>query len=303
MTTLKGQNIRILTLDGTMFKVVGKSTNCTVTLTGNSDDGSTKDDVALASKPEITSKSWSVSVESLDVTDAGALLTAIKNMTPFTLIWDETATADNQMAQASGYARKGQAYLNDVTFQWDDRTNSTKQLQFGGSGALEKVSPAYKMQRVTVDGAYTKGQFVRLFLGSDNSAGPAKILAAAKSLSLHVSMSLEDATTKDTTGDWQVQEPTSLTWDISSNALVRSGDTITSTVLGHDFASVEDIYEASAPVKFQIANVSGANNRTKGAVICSGSVVITQLTLNAQNRQNATYSTTLSGYGMYTVGA
>ena len=303
MTTLKGQNIRILTLDGTMFKVVGKSTNCTVTLTGNSDDGSTKDDVALASKPEITSKSWSVSVESLDVTDAGALLTAIKNMTPFTLIWDETNTADKQTEQASGYARKGQAYLNDVTFQWDDRTNSTKQLQFGGSGALEKVSPAYKMQRVTVDGAYTKGQFVRLFLGSDNSAVPEKILAAAKSLSLHVSMSLEDATTKDTTGDWQVQEPTSLTWDISSNALVRSGDTITSTVLGQDFASVEDIYEASAPVKFQIANVSGANNRTKGAVICSGSVVITQLTLNAQNRQNATYSTTLSGYGMYTVGA
>ena len=303
MTTLKGQNIRILTQDGTKFKVVGKSTNCTVTLTGNSDDGSTKDDVALASKPEITSKSWSVSVESLDVTDAGALLTAIKNMTPFTLIWDETATADNQTAQAAGFARRGQAYLNDVTFTWNDRENSTKQLQFTGSGALEKVSTAPEMQLVTVDGAYTKGQFVRLFLGSDNSAVPAKILAAAKSLSLHVSMSLEDATTKDTTGDWQVQEPTSLTWDISSNALVRSGDTITSTVLGQDFASVEDIYEASAPVKFQIANVSGANNRTKGAVICSGSVVITQLTLNAQNRQNATYSTTLSGYGMYTVGA
>ena len=303
MTTLKGQNIRILTQDGTKFKVVGKSTNCTVTLTGNSDDGSTKDDVALASKPEITSKSWSVSVESLDVTDAGALLTAIKNMTPFTLIWDETATADNQTAQAAGFARRGQAYLNDVTFTWNDRENSTKQLQFTGSGALEKVSTAPEMQLVTVDGAYTKGQFVRLFLGSDNSAVPAKILAAAKSLSLHVSMSLEDATTKDTTGDWQVQEPTSLTWEISSNALVRSGDTITSTVLGQDFASVEDIYEASAPVKFQIANVSGANNRTKGAVICSGSVVITQLTLNAQNRQNATYSTTLSGYGMYTVGA
>lgn len=303
MTTLKGQNIRILTQDGTKFKVVGKSTNCTVTLTGNSDDGSTKDDVALASKPEITSKSWSVSVESLDVTDAGALLTAIKNMTPFTLIWDETATADNQTAQAAGYARKGQAYLNDVTFTWNDRENSTKQLQFTGSGALEKVSTAPGMQLVTVDGAYTKGQFVRLFLGSDNSAVPSKILAACKSLSMHTSLSIEDATTKDTTGDWQVQEPTALSWDISSNALVRSGDTITSTVLGQDFASIEDIYEASAPVKFQIANVSGANNRTKGAVICSGSVVITQLTLNAQNRQNATYSTTLSGYGMYTVGA
>ena len=144
---------------------------------------------------------------------------------------------------------------------------------------------------------------MRLFLGSDNSAVPSKIVAAAKSLSLHVSMSLEDATTKDSTGDWQVQEPTALSYDISSNALVRSGDVITSSVQGQDFASIEDIYEASTPVRFQIANTSGANNRTKGTIICSGSVVITQLTLNAPNRQNATYDTQLSGYGEYTVGA
>lgn len=303
MTTLKGQNIRVLLQEGTKFKVVGKSTNCTVTLTGNSDDASTKDDTGMASKPEITSKSWSVQVESLDVIDTAAVLNAIKNLTPFTLIWDETATADNQTAQAAAYSRKGKAYLNDVTFSWNDRENSTKQLQFTGSGALEKVSTAPTMQIVTVDGAYTKGQFVRLFLGSDNSAVPSRIVAGAKSLSLHVSMSLEDATTKDTTGDWQVQEPTALSFDISSNALVRSGDTITSTVQGQDFASIEDIYEASTPVRFQIANVSGANNRTKGAIICSGSVVITQLTLNAPNRQNATYDTQLTGYGIYTVAA
>ena len=303
MATLKGQNLRILLQEGTKYKVVAKSTNCTVTLTGNTDDASTKDDVGLASKPEITSKSWSVQVESLDVTDTAVVLNAIKNLTPFTLIWDETAAADNQEAKAADYARWGQAYLNDVTFQWDDRTNSTKQLQFTGSGALEKLSAAPEMEIIDVDGAYTKGQFVRLFLGSDNTAVPAKIVAAAKSLSLHVSMTLEDATTKDTEGNWQVQEPTGLSFDISSNALVKSGDTITSTVQGQDFASIEDIYEASTPVRFQIANVSGANNRTKGAVICSGSVVVTQLTLNAPNRQSSDYTTTLTGYGIYQVGA
>ena len=303
MATLKGQNIRVLLQDGTKFKVVGKSTNCTVTLTGNTDDASTKDDTGMASKSEITSKSWSVQVESLDVTDTAAVLNAIKNLTPFTLIWDETATADNQTAQAAAYSRKGQAYLNDVTFNWNDRENSTKQLQFTGTGALEKLSTAPEMEIVTVDGAYTKGQFVRLFLGSDNTAVPAKIVAGAKSLSLHISMTLEDATTKDTEGDWQVQEPTALSFDISTNALVRSADTITSTVQGQNLASIEDIYEAGTPVRFQIANTSGANNRTKGAIICSGSVVITQLTLNAPNRQNATYDTQLTGYGIYTVAA
>lgn len=303
MATLKGQNIRIMLLDGTKYKVVGKSTNCTVTLTGNTDDASTKDDVALASKPEITSKSWSVSVESLDVTDTAAILNAIKNMTPFTLQWDEVATSDNQTGQAAAYARRGTAYLNDVTFNWNDRENATKSLQFTGSGALEKLTSAAEQTLVTVDGAYTKGQFVRLFVGNDNTAAPSKILAACKSLSLHVSLTLEDVTTKDTTGDWQVQEPTALAWDISSNALVKSGDTITSTVQGQDLASIEDIYEASTPVKVKIANVSGANNRTAGATILSGSVIVTQLTLNAPNRQNATFDTQLTGYGVYTVAA
>ena len=275
MATLKGQNIRVLLQDGTKFKVVGKSTNATVTLTGNTEDASTKDDVAMAAKPEVVSKSWSVSVESLDVTDAGAILTAVKSLTPFTLIWDEVAAADNQTALGATFARKGTAFLNDVTLTWNNRENAVKSLQFSGSGELEKLSTAPTMELVEVDGAYTKGQYVRLFLGSDNSTTPVKVLAAALQMSLHISLSLETATTKDTAGDWDVQEPTALNYDISTSALVRSGETITSAVAAQDFASIEDIYEASAPVKWQIANVSGANNRTKGAVIASGSVTIT----------------------------
>ena len=302
MATLKGQNVRILVKDGNNYSCVAMATSCNVTLTGNSEDASTKSDVAMAAKPEITSKSWSVQVDSLSVADAAAMLTAIKSLTPFTLMWDETSTTDNQTAEAATFARSGLAFLNDVTFSFDDRTNSTKSLQFTGSGALSKVTTAPTVMPVTAN-TYTKGQFVRLFLGSDNSTTPAKVIAAARQLSLHVSMSLENATTKDTTGDWDVQEPTELSYDISTTALVRSGDTITSSVAAQDLASIEDIYEASTPVKFQIANVSGANQRTKGAIIVSGSVVITQLTLNAANRQNADYSATLNGYGTYTVGA
>ena len=297
MAIKKGQNIRVLIPFGTKYRVVAKSTNCTVTLTGNTESAETKDDVDMASKPVITSKSWSVQVESLDVTDVSAMITAISNAMPFTLVWDEVALTDNQTPQAATFARMGTAFLNDVTFQWDDRTNSTKQLQFTGSGALTKLADAVSIDLVTVDGAYTKGQFVRLFLGSDNSAVPAKVVAAARSLSLHVSATLESATTKDTEGDWDVQSVTGVSFDISSGALVGSDDVITSSVQGQDFASLEDIYEAAAPVRFQIANVSGLNNRTKGIVICSGSVVISQLTLNAPNRQNATYSATLTGYG------
>ena len=296
--TLKGQNFRIY--NGA--SVIGMATGCTVTLNSNTDDANTKDDVGMASKPTVISKSWSVSVESLSVADVGAMLTAIKSLTPFTLMWDESSTTDNQTALGATFARTGTAYLNDCTFNFNDRENSTKSLQFTGIGPLAEVATTPTITPVAA-GSYTKGQFVRLFLSSDNTTTPAAVIAAAKQLSLHVSLTLEDATTKDTTGDWQVQEPTALTYDISTTALMRSGDTITSSVAGKTIADLEDIYEASNPVKWQIANVSGANQRTKGAVIASGSVIIATLTLNGPNRQNADYTANLNGYGAYTVGS
>ena len=305
MGTLKGQNLRVLVYDttATKYKVVGMATNATITLTGNSNDASTKDDVGLAQKPEITSKSWSVQVESLDVSDMGAMLTAIKSLTPFTLIWDEVSTSDNQTPVAStAFARKGTAYLNDVTFTLNNRENSSKQLQFTGSGALETLSETPTIATVAA-GSYTKGETIRLFLGSDNTTTPAAVIAGAQQLSLHVSMQMENASTKDTDGDWDIQEPTGLSYDISTTALVRSGETISSAVAGKTVADLISVYENSTPVKWQIANVSGDNHRTKGSVIASGSVVVTQLTLNAQNRQNATYSAQLTGWGAYTVGA
>lgn len=299
---LKGQNFRILTLVGSKYKCIGMASGCTVTLTSNTEESSTKSDVGLASKPTVVSKSWTVSVESLDVTDAAAMLTAMKSLTPFTLMWDETSTTDNQTGEEAAFARTGQAYLNDATFNFNDRENSTKSLQFTGSGELSKITttPTYEPVDASV---YTKGQFVRLFLSSDNTTTPAAVIAAARQLSFHVSMTLENATTKDTPGDWQIQEPTGLSYDISSTALMRGNDTITSAVAGKSLADLEDIYEAGTPVKFQIANVSGDNQRTKGAVIVSGSVIIATLTMNGPNRQNADYTTALNGYGAYTVGA
>ena len=304
MSTLKGQNFRICIFDSTAekYKVIGMATGCTVTLTNNTDDASHKDIVGAAAMPTVTSKSWQVSCDSLNVADAAAMLTAIKSMQPMTLMWDETSTTDNQTRAKATFARKGQAFLNDVTFQFDDRTNSQKSLQFQGSGPLQTVAASEATEVIPL-GSYTKGQFVRLFLGSDNTAAPSTVIGAAKTLSLHVSLTLEDATTKDTAGDWQIQEPTALSYDITTGALVRSGETITSQVGAKALSDLETIYEAGTPVKWKIANVSGDNNRAASSTIVSGSVVLTQLSINGPNRQNADYTATLNGYGEYTVAA
>ena len=299
---LKGQNFRILVYDttATKFKCIGMATTCTVNLTANTSDFSTKDDVGGSAKPEVTSNGWSVSVESLNVVDAGALLTAMKSMTPFTLIWDETSTTDNQSIEEATYARKGQAYLNDLTLTFNDRDNSAKSLQFTGTAALEKLTTTPSTDTIAA-GSYTKGQFVRLFLS--DSSNPALVIAGAKTLSLHVSLSMESATSKDTPGTFDVQEPTGYTYDISSNALVASNETITSGVGGQTLSTLMDFYEDSDLLYWQIANVSGANQRTKGAVICSGQCRINSIQVTAGNRQVAVYDTSLAGYGDYTVGS
>ena len=282
------------------YKVIGMATSCTVTLTANTDNASTKDDVGLANKPTIVSKSWQVQVDSLNVADTGAMLTIAKAMAPVLLLWDQTSTTDNQTLAGADYARKGMAYLSDATFQFDDRTNSTKQLQFTGAAPLEAVGSS-DVTDVIALGNYTKGQFIRLFLSS--TSNPSLVVAGSKTLSLHVGITLTDSTSKDTDGDWQIQEPTELSYDISSGALIDSGETISSSVNGQSLSSLMSNYENEDLMYWQIAAVSGDNNRTKGSVIVSGRCYITQLDINAANRQAGEYSTRLSGFGEYTVAA
>lgn len=300
---LKGQNFRILFENGDgNLQCIGMSTNCTVTLTGNTEDASHKDIVGDFALPEIVSKSWQVQVDSLDVTDTAAMLTAIKSGKKFRLQWDKTSTGDNQSPMDADYAYNGEAFLTDATFQFDNRTNSTKSLQFSGTGALNSGLSTEDFDAITPAG-FTKGQFVRLFLGNDNTAAPSKVLASALTCSLHVSVTLESATTKDTVGNWEVQEPTAISYDISTSAMMENNEVISSQVQGQTIANLETIYINSQPVKFKIANTSGANNRTAGAVIVSGSVVITSLELQGPNRQAAQYNATLQGYGPYLVSA
>ena len=167
---------------------------------------------------------------------------------------------------------------------------------------METVSATEATQVIPI-GAYTKGETVRLFLSSDNNAAPDRVLAAARSLSLHVSVPLEDASTKDTSGAWLYQEPTALNYDISSGALVRSGETITSQVGAKTYADIQSLYEAGTPFKWKIANVSGDNNRTASSTIVSGSILIATLTQNDPNRQSSDYTMNANGYGDYEVAA
>lgn len=296
---LKGQNFRLLTLDSATgnYLVIAKSTSCSVTLTGNTESGEHKDIVGMAAAPTIVSKGWSAQVESLDVIDLKSLLFAVVNGVPLTVRFDETSTSNNQTELKAGFAREGQAFINDLSLAFNDRTNATKSFQLSGTGELKTITGSEETEIVSVDTPIQKGQYFRLFLSSNGVADPSRVISAAKQLTLHLSLTLEESTTKDTEGDWVRQEPTGISFDISSNALMRSGEPITSSVDGQTLADIETIFNNAVPVKFEIAAVSGTNNRTKGVVFCSGKVIITSLVMNGPNRANADYTTTLNGFG------
>ena len=142
LTKLRGQNFRafyghtdIMHTSATPFV---EAVNCNVTIQGSLQDASTKDTVAAWNTEQMTSRGWSVQVEALaaDLTVLRTFISLFNSDTPCTVGWDQTAGAQNRVAQNAAFARSGSAILNDFTIQADNRSNITTNAQFQGTGAL-----------------------------------------------------------------------------------------------------------------------------------------------------------------------
>lgn len=134
MSKIKGQNFRLL-LDGS---AVPEETNVSITITGNTEDTSSKDTEGFYGKEDIVSTSWSAQVDSYQA-EASQLRTIISTFNAAAAVgigWDQTGGALNRVAQNANFKRSGNALLNDVSLQFDDRATVTTSLQFQGTGAL-----------------------------------------------------------------------------------------------------------------------------------------------------------------------
>ena len=134
LTKVMGQNFR--TFVGSA--AVPEATNCQVTLQGNLEDASTKDSTGGWAEEQMTSKQWSVQVDDLDASLATlrALITRFNSDSKTTVGWDQTAGAQNREAQNAAFARSGQAILNDLSINANNRTTIQVTCQYQGSGAL-----------------------------------------------------------------------------------------------------------------------------------------------------------------------
>lgn len=144
-----------------------------------------------------------------------------------------------------------------------------------------------------------KGQYIRLLLST--TANPSTVVAAAKQMTLHGSAQTEDSSSKDTTGNALEYEVTGQSYDITGSGLVLApNDALLTGAVGlNDFES----WLQDQVLNWKICVMEGTNNRTVVEEIAHGQGKLTNLQIQAQNKQNATYNYTINGYGAIVPGA
>lgn len=137
--------------------------------------------------------------------------------------------------------------------------------------------------------ATIKGQNLRVMVGG-------KCIAMATSCQFHIGTTLEDSSTKDSTGDWQEQEVTGLNWDASTESLVTLTDNGSN---GEIPSNILSLIINKTLVTLTFDTTSGTNNRTaqNSALKKSGSAYVTDVSISAANRQNSTLSVKFTGTG------
>lgn len=138
---------------------------------------------------------------------------------------------------------------------------------------------------------YQKGQNLRLSIGG-------MYIAGAQSCTFHIAQKTEDVSTKDSTGDFDENEVTGLSWDASSDSFVATDDSEATGGL-----SLFDLAISKQPVDVSFDTTSGDKNRTKVTVHYSGKALVNDVTVTAHNKQNATVSAKLLGTGALKSGA
>ena len=113
-----------------------------------------------------------------------------------------------------------------------------------------------------------------------------KCVAFATSCVYHLSTTLEDSSTKDDTGGFLKQDVVGFAGDISCDALY-SVDVDANGVNGEQAL---DMLLAGAEVEVKFTGTSGSQNRTAGGVAYTCNAIVNDISVNATNRQNVTYT-------------
>jgi len=143
--------------------------------------------------------------------------------------------------------------------------------------------------------ATIKGQNLRILVGFEASHQVRyQCIAAAQTCTVHVAAIVGESSSKDTEGDWENKEVTGLQWDVETTALINSSAD----------PGAADLQELVIGQTYWLrfahtANTSGSMNRTPIDTDPSyyGKAILTDLQINASDRQDASYTAKFIGDG------
>ena len=134
---------------------------------------------------------------------------------------------------------------------------------------------------------FIKGQYLRIVLDG-------KYVAYSTACTCHVSATLEDSSTKDSTdGIWSEQDLTGMSWDISCDALYS----VDADPTGANGENALDMILAKQKVLVEFTGTTGDKNRVAQGNKYVGYAWINDISVNAPNRQNTSYTLQASGTG------
>lgn len=113
-----------------------------------------------------------------------------------------------------------------------------------------------------------------------------KCVAFSTSCQYHLSANLEDSSSKDNTDDFQKQQVVGLAGDISCDALYS----VESDATGVNGTDALELILAGAEVDVTFTPTSGDKNRSATGTAYSCKALVNDISINAPNRQNVTYS-------------
>ena len=140
--------------------------------------------------------------------------------------------------------------------------------------------------------ATIKGENLRVLIGDDDQH--LACVAASTNCVVHLALDVQEDTTKDTDDDWIPKEPVGINWDAQVDALVLLDDEDTGITI--DELTVGAVYV----LRFsQTATTAGTENRSPIAntMQLTGSAILSDLQVSAQDQDISTYSAKFTGTG------
>ena len=124
---------------------------------------------------------------------------------------------------------------------------------------------------------YLQGQNLRVFVGESTAA----VVACATNCDIDLTANIESASTKDDPGLIEQKEASSVAGTVSVDALVL--------VSGQ--AAIQSAMQlVGKRVKLECNITDGAQNQNKASALFTADALCTSVSINAQNKQNVTYS-------------